>query len=59
MSNEIYFGLFMIGLILGLICGSIYTGFCFDTTLNRAGIEKLEKCHNTHSNWVEIVWLKK
>lgn len=55
---------FIVGVLLGAFLAVGLTAVAINdwvnpSTLNKAGIERIEKCHNTHSNWVEIVWLNR
>lgn len=55
---------FIVGVILGAFLAVSLTAVAISdwvnpSTLNKAGIDRIEKCHNAHSNWVEIVWLKR
>lgn len=48
--------------MVGMAAGAMLTGMAafFSATdnqvLHKVGIERIEKCHNVHSNWYEIVW---
>lgn len=46
-------------LILGIVVGSSATKYHYNNRLKSVGIEKIVYCNNVHSNWCEIVWIKK
>lgn len=46
-------------LIVGIVVGSSFTKFHYNNRLKSVGIEKIVYCNNVHSNWCEIVWIKK
>lgn len=60
------FGCFLVGAIIGLSIGFLLGTMISSAAnsertakmLNSVGIERIEKCHNVHSNWSEIVWMK-
>ena len=45
--------------IVGIVVGSSSTRYCYNNRLKSVGIEKIVYCNNVHSNWCEIVWIKK
>lgn len=49
---------FIVGMASGaLIVGMVASfGATDNQVLHEVGIERIEKCHNVHSNWYEIVW---
>lgn len=49
---------FIIGSAVGaLIVATLsFLGTTDNQVLHEVGIERIEKCHNIHSNWYEIVW---
>lgn len=49
----------VIMLILGIIVGCSITKNHYNNRLKSVGIEKIVYCNNVHSNWCEIVWIKK
>lgn len=54
------FNCFCFGVIItSVICGFIIIPFRVDSALHSVGIERIEHCHNAHSNWNEIVWINK
>lgn len=54
------FNCFCFGVIItSVICGFIIIPFRVDSALHSVGIERIEHCHNAHSNWNEIVWMNK
>lgn len=53
----------LVGIVVGATTGAIATYTRMDdkiTTehemLRAVGIDRVEYCHNVHSNWYEIVW---
>ena len=46
-------------LILGILVGNGFTRNYYNNRLKSVGIEKIVYCNNVHSNWCEIVWIKK
>lgn len=55
--NDVFVAGF-IGFVIGLIAMFIpcVRNTTPDAILRKVGIERIEHCHNTHSNWYEIVW---
>lgn len=51
---------FLIGAILSasLISVAIKEKTTPNSRLHKVGIERIEECHNTKSNWYEIVWME-
>lgn len=51
---------FILGVMMAtiLICISLPNHMVKKSVLREVGIERIEKCHNVHSNWYEIVWIK-
>lgn len=51
-------------ILSGFLIGMVFTVFnlaqdtTLDSTLRDAGIERVVRCNNAHSNWVEIVWIE-
>lgn len=51
---------FLFVVLFSMFIGGCIGGCCVDSnheyTLRQVGIERIEHCHNVHSNWFEIVW---
>lgn len=51
---------FLFVVLISVSVGGIIGGGCTYTinkdSLHQVGIERIEFCHNVHSNWYEIVW---
>lgn len=50
-----------VAIALWIIAFNLSIGGCLesmrrDKELHEVGIERIEECHNAHSNWYEIVW---
>lgn len=51
---------FLFVVLISAFVGGIIGGGCtytsYEDNLHQVGIERIEYCHNVHSNWYEIVW---
>ena len=54
------FPLFIFVVTISALIGVCIGGCCVEKSnkhdLDSVGIDRIEKCHNTSSNWYEIVW---
>lgn len=53
-----YLYMFAFGVLIGVLATLVY-GFdatTHNTVLDKVGIDRIEHCHNTKSNWYEIIW---
>lgn len=50
----------LIGFVIGVLTTTVacVINATSDTCLREVGIERIEHCHNTQSNWYEIVWIE-
>lgn len=58
---QVLSGLWVALIILGIVAPCIVDRLNGATRsqLEAVGIERIERCHNVHSNWYEIVWIEK
>jgi len=56
--RDIEISCFLLGFTAGMLVSTLVAvrHHYSNSTLRAVGIERIEKCHNTHSNWYEIVW---
>ena len=55
---------FFVGMLAGVFLTALLItvtqrdNYVLKIDLRAVGIDRIEKCHNVHSNWCEIVWSK-
>lgn len=53
-----YFVCFCFGVIFMCMVGTLVISPIRESRiLHSVGIDRIEECHNVHSNWSEIVWM--